>query len=128
MAFTYPSALPSPLISANTQAGGGTFLQTEFDYGIRHRRKIGGIYTVSASFVFESDADMQTFATYYYDTLNGGVEQISASWNIEGDTSSKLFRFGNPDSPYTANPMGAGKWAVSCQFIMDTTMDSIATP
>ena len=118
----YPVALPCPRLSGNGFKGSATFDVSQFDYDVRHRPKECGSYYVTASFALKDNTEMTEWREFYYTTLSKGISIFNASWVVEGDTTSKEFRFADI---YTASASGANTWIVNATFEMKTKIGDL---
>jgi hypothetical protein len=118
----YPITLPRPQIAGSTMKGGSTFIRSNFDYAVRTRKQYNPQYQVSYDFIIATSAQMELFRDFYYLTLNHGIDAFNATFEVEGDTTSKEFRFADI---YNAAPMGGGLYRVSATFDMLTEMASL---
>ena len=65
---------------------------------------------------------MKLFKDFYYQTLNRGVSTFNASFTVEGDTTTKEFRF---KEVYKASGIGDGKYNINAVFEMLTKIDDL---
>ncbi len=119
----YPSYLPCARLSGNTHIPGDTFIRSQFDYGIRQRKKYCSQYGVGFTFIAKSQGQMKSFSHFYYTTLNDGVNSFLADWQIEGIDGTKEFRF---SSVYNVTALGANKFSISASFDMITKMKDLS--
>lgn len=113
----YPSTLPSPQLAGNSMTAGSTFKTSEFDFAVRNRKSYCSAYYVSFNFVATSDAQMKLFKDFYYTTLNKGVATFNADWTVEGDSTTKEFRFADV---YSASGFGNSNYNITATFQMMT--------
>lgn len=120
--INYPVTLPCPNISGNSYVGSETFDVSQFDYSIRRRLRSCGAYVVSFSFTLQDDAQMKAFRDFYYTTLQRGMNTFNASWLVEGDETSKEFRFLNI---YKSATLGKRIYRVTANFEMITKIGEL---
>jgi len=118
----YPSNLPCPNLSGNSPKPGSVAYISEFDIGIRKRKRYCGTYQIGLVFIMRSKTQMQEWKNFFYTTLNSGVKTFNADFEIEGNTDIKEFRFFDGYEPIA---LGAGKFRVTATFDMLTSIKDL---
>ena len=90
-------------------------LRTQFDYGIRQRRKPMGLPTASYAILIKDQKTFESFTKFWGD-LNNGVD-VWTTDNRFGPYKSKnkKVRF---TQPYQMNDLGAGLFEITCTIEM----------
>ena len=118
----YPTDLPCPATAGNVMTGGKTFDRSTFDYNTRQRETYTSDYILSFAFVARAATEMEDFRDFYYNTLTKGVLSFNATWEVEGSTVSKEFRFAER---YTSSSISGGQYRIQCSFEMLTPIDDL---
>ncbi len=118
----YPSTLPCHNLAGQSSDPASVAYISEFDIGIRKRKRYCGTYQISYTFVMKSKAQMQEWRDFFYNTLNNGVKTFNADFEVEGNIGFKEFRFFDGYEPVA---LGTGKFRVTATFDMLTSIKDL---
>lgn len=113
-----------PCWMQGTFSAADNIMRTQFDYGIRQRRKPTGNPAASFAILIKSQKDLESFTKFWGD-LHNGVDTWTTDYRFGPYTKkSKKVRF---TQPYQMNDLGAGLFEVTCSMEMpDPKNDAIA--
>ncbi len=117
MAIVYPASLPCPTLAGNGSGSGRTFLRSNFEYATRQRQTFCNDYMLKFSFITKNAAQMLEFKNFYYGALLNGSKEFSATWEVEGSSAVKSFRFADT---YSVVNLGKSIYKITASFEMLT--------
>lgn len=121
--INYPNFLPLPNVAGAQNAGSPTFLRTNIAvYTIVQRKQFNPRMEVAFNFICTNRLEMQEFSKFYYLTTYAGLLEFEADWPVNGDNTTKIFRFADV---IVATALGEGVYSVSCKFEMVTRIQEL---